>query len=113
MTEIPKHPHLVKRQQQRGLKNEVLQFIVHFGDIEFGAGAIWYIVREKSLPSYLQGTKIAERAKRWVVMALKREGHGEILTTAYAKRGASRHVRHKSWQPSQERRRIRLRSNRV
>jgi len=99
MARIPKHPHVVKRQQQRGLKEEVLEFIVDFGDVEFGAGAIWYVIRERSLPSYLRGTQIVEKAKPWVVMARPRGRGGEILVTAYPRNDASRHVRRKGRLP--------------
>lgn len=98
MARIPKHPHVVKRQQQRGLKEEVLEFIVDFGDIEFGAGAIWYVIRERSLPSYLRGTQIVEKAKSWVVVAEIENGR-ELLKTAYPRDDASRHVRRKGRLP--------------
>ena len=92
MTAIAKSKHIGVRQQQRGLRQEVLEFVLDFGHVEFGAGAVWYHVRQRALPSYLRGSKIADMAKRWTVVV---SGNNEKVLTAYARKDASRHVHRK------------------
>jgi hypothetical protein len=85
-------PHIVKRAKQRGLRREVLQFILDYGDVHSGAEALFYYVREKSLPSYLKGSHMADLAKHWVVMV--KTGNAVGLTV-YARQDMSRHIRAK------------------
>ena len=90
MMPIAKSKHVIARQQQRGLRQHVLEFILDFGHVELGAGAIWYHIRQRALPSYLTGSKIADLAKRWVVVV--RNDCRKVLT-AYATGNPSRYVR--------------------
>lgn len=98
MNRIPKCSHAIERQQQRGLKNDILQFILDFGEIEYGAGAIWYVIREGSLPSYLKSSRIAERTKPWVFIAKTIGRNTDMVITVYPDKNPSRHIRRKSQQ---------------
>ena len=98
MNRIPKCTHATERQQQRGLKNDILQFVLDFGEIEYGTSAVWYVIRERLLPSYLKSSKIAERAKPWVVMAKTIGRNTDMVITVYPNKNPSRHIRRKSHQ---------------
>jgi hypothetical protein len=96
MVPIPRTLHATVRQQQRGMTDEILAFVLDFGDVHYGRGVAWYTVRERSLPSYLRGSQLAERARSWVVLAWTGEGSTETICTMYRTRNASRHVRRKT-----------------
>ena len=82
--------HVVERQQQRGLRSEILQFILDFGHVEYRQDCTFYCVLERSLPSYLAGSEIAQMARPWVVVT---GGCGDLVITAYPTKNASRRVR--------------------
>jgi hypothetical protein len=92
MMMIANTTHIVDRAKQRGLRWGVLQFILDYGDVHSGAEALFYYVRERSLPSYLRGSHLAEMAKHWVVIV---SADNDAVITAYAVKDATRHIRHK------------------
>jgi hypothetical protein len=92
--------HAQERLQQRGLRREVVEFLLDYGEATLGAGAMWCFLKEDSLPTYLQGTKIVECARRWVLVLSE---DGRTIVTAYARGDASKHVRCKSQQPRRRR----------
>lgn len=87
-----KTEHVAKRQHQRGLREDILELILDFGQVECGAGAMWYCLRQRLLPSYLKGTEIAKMAEPWVVVVAEDTG---FILTAYARKSPNRHIRHK------------------
>ena len=88
--------HAQGRTQQRGLRREVLQFLLEYGEMKLGAGALWCFLREDRLPTYLQDNKIVEQARRWVLVFSE---DGRTFVTAYARADASKHATRKSQQP--------------
>jgi len=92
MKTILKTKHFAQRQQQRGLRKEILELILDFGCITCGTGTILYCLQQKLLPSYLKDTEISKRAEPWVIVAAQDSGH---VLTAYRKNNPSRHIRRK------------------
>jgi hypothetical protein len=90
MITIRKTKHISKRQRQRGLREDVLELILDFGEVKYGAGAVWYCLRQRLLPSYLKGTEIAKMAESWVVVATEDTA---FIMTAYARKNPNRHIR--------------------
>jgi hypothetical protein len=90
MISIRKTGHVVDRQQQRGLRNDILEFILDFGHVEDRKGCAYYCVRERELPSYLAGSEIAKKARPWVVIT---GGRGDLVITTYPNKNARRRVR--------------------
>ena len=82
--------HVKTREKQRGLWDDVLQFILDFGHAEHRQGYAYYCLRERSLPPYLAGSTLARQARPWVVVV---GGRGEVVITAYASRNPQRKVR--------------------
>jgi hypothetical protein len=92
MGTMVKSQHVIARQRHRGLRDEILDFILDYGDVEQGSGAAWYLIKERSLPRYLQHTRLVELARPWVVMTSE---DGREIITAYAREDASHHIRMK------------------
>jgi len=90
MITIRKTEHIIKRQRQRGLREDVLELILDFGEVKYGAGAMWYCLRKRLLPGYLKGTEIAKMAEAWVVVATEDTA---FIMTAYAQKNPNRHIR--------------------
>jgi len=91
MISLVKTGHVVDRQKQRGLRSDILQFILDFGHVEYARGYAYYCILERTLPSYLAGSEIAQMARRWVVIT---GGHRDLVLTAYATKNASTRVRY-------------------
>ena len=89
-----------KRMQQRGLRRELVEFLLYYGETRLGAGALWCFLKEDSLPTDLRGAKIVERARRWVLVLSE---DGSTVITAYARDDVSKHVKYKSRQPRRRR----------
>jgi len=102
MARILKTRHFRKRQQQRGLPEDVLDFILDFAHAEKGENtwggwpaqkrgrAVWYYVQRRHLPTYLRGSWIAEEAERWLVILTEDE---TVAMTTYPADKPSRHIR--------------------
>ncbi len=90
MITIRKTKHIGDRQQQRGLREDILELILDFGEVKNGAGAVWYCLRQRLLPSYLKGTEIAKMAEVWVVVASEDTA---VIKTAYARKNPNRYIR--------------------
>ncbi|MCY2928760.1 MAG: hypothetical protein NTV86_04560 [Planctomycetota bacterium] len=84
--------HATEQQKRRGLRREILDFILDYGCPFDGSGAVWYAVRDAALPSYLKASKIVEEAKRWIVLLSRDE---TTIITMYARRDAAKHIRRK------------------
>lgn len=70
--------HFAKRQEQRGLRRDVLNFILEFGKLRFSRKATWLVVERRTLPAYLRNSSLALRAAQWVVMV-----NDGVLVTCY------------------------------
>ena len=70
--------HFSERQSQRGLRHDVLNFILEFGEMRFARKTAWLVIEKKKLPGEVRNTSLAERAARWVIM-LK----DDVLVTCY------------------------------
>ena len=87
-----KTKHIEKRQQQRGLRKEILELILDFGHVTWGAEALCYCLQQRLLPSYLKGTEISKKAESWVVLVAQDNG---IIITAYPRNNPSYYIRRK------------------
>jgi len=83
--------HFRERSARRRLHPAVLQFILAFGSPVRACGATHLTVLERKLPSHLQGTRMAERARGWIVI----ETDGGELMTCYRRRDAAHFLRRK------------------
>jgi hypothetical protein len=84
--------HATIRQQNRGLSDELLEFILDFGHVEYGSGAAWYSIRENTLPRYLRCSQLADAARPWIVAVSSDECS---VVTVYARSDPARHIRQK------------------
>ena len=86
------HPttvHFESRVALRGLRPDVLDFVLAFGVEVEAAGARSYTVIEKRLPPELAASLVARRARDWVVVT-SREG---VLLTCYRRKDAARFLK--------------------
>jgi hypothetical protein len=84
--------HAAARLAHRGLKRELLEFILDFGHRETGSGGTWHAVYERELPSYLRRSPLADAARSWIVLTSVSD---DAVITAYPRKDASRHIRQK------------------
>lgn len=70
--------HFRQRQSQRGLRRDVLNFILEFGEVTFARKATWLYVRKRALPQQMRNSSLASRAAKWLLMI--QEG---VLITCY------------------------------
>ena len=70
--------HFVSRQEQRGLKREVLSFIMEFGTVKFYRKGTWLVVERRTLPALLKNSSLARRAAQWLVLV-----NDGVLVTCY------------------------------
>lgn len=70
--------HFMRRQKQRGLRRDVLNFILEFGEFQFSRHATWLVVERQRLPVPLKNSSLALRAARWLVMM-----NDGVLITCY------------------------------
>src|SRR3977135_3667305 len=45
--------HFTQRQEQRGLRRDVLNFVLEFGELRFSRKATWLVVERRPLPAHL------------------------------------------------------------
>ena len=60
--------HFRQRQSQRGLRRDVLNFILEFGEVTFARKATWLYVRKRALPQQMRNSSLASRAAKWLLM---------------------------------------------
>ena len=82
-----KSDHFIKRQGQRGLKKNVLDFILEYSEIRYARRATWLVIVKKKLPKNLKNTSLAKQGAQWLVMM--RDG---ILVTCYRNNNPLRHL---------------------
>lgn len=82
-----KSDHFIKRQGQRGLKKNVLDFILEYAEIRYARRATWLVIVKKKLPRNLKTTSLAKQAAQWLV--IMRDG---ILITCYRNNNPLRHL---------------------
>ena len=70
--------HFLHRAASRGLRAEVFDFIIAFGDEWLGYGMRFVTILERRLPPGLSHQMI-ERARGWVIVM----GENDILVTCY------------------------------
>ena len=70
--------HFIQRQEQRGLRRDVLDFILEFGEVRFSRKATWLVVERRALPAPLRNSSLALRAAQWLLMV-----KGGLLITCY------------------------------
>ena len=81
--------HFNKRWQQRGLTDEVLEFILSFGVEYGGAGARFFTVHDGKLPRDLRGSKLSDRARGWVIVCSRTW----VPVTCYRRKDAVRFLK--------------------
>lgn len=70
--------HFTQRQEQRGLRRDVLNFILEFGEVRFSRRATWLVVERRTLPAHLSKSSLAKRAAQWLVLV-----ENDVLVTCY------------------------------
>lgn len=71
-------PHFTRRQKQRGLRPDVLNFILEFGEFRFSRHATRLVVERRRLSGPLKNSSLALRAAQWLVMM-----NDGVLITCY------------------------------
>ncbi len=84
---ISSSAHFSQRKEQRGLRQEVLDFILEFGKTRFARKATWLMIDRKSLPPDLRNTSLAIRAAQWLILV-----EGEALVTCYRSASPARNI---------------------
>lgn len=69
--------HFHRRAAQRGLRDEVVGFILSYGIEIHGAGATFLSIARRRLPRLLRRNPLAERAAGWVLVL---EPTGQLAT---------------------------------
>jgi hypothetical protein len=80
--------HFIQRQEQRGLRRDVLNFIIEFGELRFSRKATWIVVERRTLPTNLRSSSLALRAAQWLVLV--KDG---VLITCYRSDNPLRYLR--------------------
>jgi len=70
--------HFNRRLRQRGLRNDVLSFILEFGEVKSSRKATWLVVTKRSLPENVKGSSLALRASQWLLLV-----DDGVLVTCY------------------------------
>lgn len=83
--------HFQARTSHRGLRADVLEFILSFGDEFHVADAICMTVFERHLPAYARDSQLAYRARDWILVIAQT---GQLIT-CYRRKNATRYIRHK------------------
>lgn len=81
--------HFRARSAQRHLRQDVLEFVITYGDEVAARNAVHVTVRDRALPPDVRGTALARLARGWIVI----KGEGGALITCYRRRDAVRVVR--------------------
>jgi len=89
--DTPRSFHFKRRQAERQLRSDVLEFILAFGTEVQACGATHLIIVRRHLPMSLRNGALARRAEGWVIL-LNDEGR---LMTCYRRRDAVRYLRRK------------------
>lgn len=88
--------HFAARAAQRGLPDDVRDFVVTFGVEVRACGATSVTVLERWLPADARDSELARRARDWVLVL----GNDGRLMTCYRRRDASKFLRKKMSRPS-------------
>ncbi len=97
---IAKSLHFIRRAEERGLREEVLEFILTFGTEWRRARATHLTVVERDLPQGVRGSAMAAKAKDWIVLI----SDDDVPITCYRRAGAVRFLSRKdkrSWSEDQ------------
>jgi hypothetical protein len=70
--------HFNRRLRQRGLRRDVLDFILEFGEVRSCRQATWLVVTRRSLPDHIRDTSLALRAAQWLLLM-----QNGVLITCY------------------------------
>ncbi|NMO23061.1 hypothetical protein HPC49_47580 [Pyxidicoccus fallax] len=84
--------HFIERRSRRKLRDDVLDFILEFGDRARASGITHVTVLERDLPATLRDSSLARQARGWIVLL----SDEERLVTCYRREDASRFIRRKS-----------------
>lgn len=90
-TPVREWDHFRRRAAQRGLRDDVRDFILTFGCETRAAGATHLVIINRRLPSELRQSEIARRARGWILLL----ADDESLMTCYRRFDASRALRRK------------------
>lgn len=83
--------HFLERKAQRGLRDDVLDFILLHGREAHAVGALHLTIVERELPPELRTTRLARLARDWVVLVTP----DASLLTCYRRREAMRFLKRK------------------
>jgi len=84
---ISKSSHFKKRQQQRGLRKSILDFILEFGEMRYARKATWLVVEKKKLPANVKNCDLTDKATQWLLIV-----QGGVLITCYRHSNPLRHL---------------------
>lgn len=82
--------HFFRRQEQRGLRRDVLNFILEFGESRFSRKASRLLIERRSLPAHIRKTSLALRASQWLILVSDGDG---VLVTCYRCNSPARSLR--------------------
>ena len=89
---ISRSLHFIRRVQERGLDEPVLEFILTFGREYQRCGATHLTVLDKDLPKALRNSPMARKAHDWVVLFAE----DDTGLTCYRRKNAVRYLKKKS-----------------
>lgn len=79
--------HFDTRKGQRGLRQDVLNFILEFGEERFARHGSWLMINKRKLPPEMRDTSIAQRAANWLLLM-----QGDLLVTCYRSESPARNL---------------------
>lgn len=88
---IAKSLHFIRRAEERGLREDVLEFVLAYGTEWRRMGASHLTVVERDLPPSVKGCAMAAKAKDWIVVI----SDGDRPITCYRRTNAVRFLRRK------------------
>lgn len=97
---IAKSLHFIRRAEERGLREDVLEFVLAYGTEWRRMGASHLTVVERDLPPSIRGCSMAAKAKDWIVVITD----GDMPITCYRRTNAVGFLRRKdkrSWSETQ------------
>ena len=88
---ISRSLHFIRRAEERGLREEVLEFILTYGSEWHRMGAMHLTVIERDLPTDVRGCAMAGKAKDWIVVLRD----SDLPITCYRRANAARFLKKK------------------
>ena len=88
---VSKSLHFIRRAEERGLREDVMEFIMTFGSSWYRMGATHLTVVQRHLPQEVRGCVLAAKAEDWIVVIAE----GDVPITCYRRANAARFLKKK------------------